>query len=448
MPPVDPVATRRGHALSIFEAAVEAADPDACVRRSLGVRENHLKIADLGLDVNLGELSSLIVLGAGKATPAMARAVEELLGDAITAGTINTKHGHGLPLRHISTVECGHPIPDEAGVAGTRAMLDLLEGVDERSLVLCLFSGGGSALMPAPAQGITLEEKQATTQLLLECGATIGQVNTVRKHLSRVKGGQLARLASPAKVVSLMISDVIGDRLDTSASGPTFPDPTTFADCLALSEQYGILHRLPSAVRQHLEAGAAGQRDETPGAGDDVFAQTHNAVVGNNSLSLRAAEETARQLGYRTLVLSSRIAGETRDVAGVHTAIAQEVAATGQPIPAPACIISGGETTVTIRGKGKGGRNQEFALVAAVELEGSTGITALSGGTDGTDGPTDAAGAVADGTTVARARALGLSAAEHLANNDSYAFFRPLGDLLMTGPTGTNVMDLRLLLID
>ncbi|MFH1568333.1 MAG: glycerate kinase [Gemmatimonadota bacterium] len=440
-----PAPSRRDHALRIFQAAVQAADPAACVRRALKVADGHLAVGDLSLP--LSQVSRLVVLGAGKATPAMAAAAEEILDDRIDAGAVNTKYGHGLPLRRVVTTECGHPLPDEAGVAGTRAMLQLLDGLDERALVLCLFSGGGSALMPAPAEGITLQEKQATTQLLLACGATIDEINTVRKHLSRVKGGQLSRLARPARVVSLMISDVIGDRLDTIASGPTFADPTTFADCLELARRHVILDRLPEAVRQRLETGAAGRVPETPVAADPCFGATCNQVVGNNALALAAARDTARDLGYRTLVLSSRIAGETRDVASVHVAIAQEVAATGQPLEPPACIISGGETTVTLRGQGKGGRNQEFALAAAVLLDGAERITCLSGGTDGTDGPTDAAGAVADGTTVARARALGRDAAAHLAGNDAYPFFQTLGDLLMTGPTGTNVMDLRLLLI-
>lgn len=445
MPAPDTAAVRRAHAIRIFQAAIRASDPAACVRRALHVTRDHLQVGDLTLP--LSQISRLVVLGAGKATPAMAGAVESILGDAIDAGAINTKYGHSLPLERISTVECGHPIPDEAGVAGTRIMLDLLEGLDERALVLCLFSGGGSALMPAPAEGISLQQKQATTQLLLECGAAIDEVNAVRKHLSRVKGGQLAHLARPATVVSLMISDVIGDRLDTIASGPTYPDPTTFSDCLDLARRYALLDRLPGPVRQRLEAGAAGDLEETPSAGNEAFVSTRNLVVGNNALALEAARTEAADLGYRALILSSRIAGETRDVAGVHVAIAQEVAATGQPVEAPACIISGGETTVTIRGTGRGGRNQEFALAAAVGLEGAENITVLSGGTDGTDGPTDAAGAVADGNTLARARHLGLAADVHLANNDSYAFFEPLGDLLMTGPTGTNVMDLRLLLI-
>jgi len=439
------LAQRRADAISIFQVAVEAADPSRCVRRVLELEANELRVA--GACFALNELSRIIVLGAGKATPAMAAAVEAVLGDLVCAGCVNTKYGHSVSLERITTTECGHPLPDAAGVQGTEAMISLLDQADARSLVLCLFSGGGSALMPAPVKGLSLEEKQQTTQLLLECGATIDEINTVRKHLSRTKGGLLARAAQPASVVSLMISDVIGDRLETIASGPTCPDPTTFQQSVDIVGRYGISARLPEAVLRRLEAGLAGSVPETPKGGDPCFARVTNHVIGNNTLSLEAAREAAQKLGYRALVLSSRIAGETRDVAGVHAAIAEEIASSGQPVSPPACLISGGETTVTIRGKGKGGRNQEFALAAALHLAGSERITVLSGGTDGTDGPTDAAGAIADGTTTARGQAAGLDAAEHLERNDSYSFFHPLDDLLITGPTGTNVMDLRLLLI-
>lgn len=436
---------RRTHALQIFRAALRAADPGRAVRRALSVEGGQLSI--LGQACPLKDHARLVVLGAGKATPAMAAAAEEVLGERLSAGAINTKYGHALPLTRITTTECGHPLPDQAGVAGTGHMLSLLEGLGPDDLVLCLFSGGGSALMPAPAAGLTLADKQATTQALLACGAPIEEINTFRKHLSKVKGGQLARQASPARVVSLLISDVIGDRLDTIASGPTHPDATTFAQCLALVERYQLAAQLPAAVCRHLEAGAAGILPETPKAGDPCFARTRTEVVGSNVLAIEAAEAEARALGYQTLVLSSRIAGETREVAGVHAAIAQEVCATGRPLAPPACIISGGETTVTLRGKGKGGRNQEFALAAALQLDGWERVTCLSGGTDGTDGPTDAAGALVDGSTLERARQQGLSAAVSLRENDAYPFFAALGDLLHTGPTGTNVMDLRLLLI-
>ncbi len=436
---------RRTHALQIFGAALRAADPGLALRRALAVEGDQLSI--LGQVYPLKTDTRLVVIGAGKATPAMALAAEEVLGGRLSAGAINTKYGHTLPLSRISTTECGHPLPDQAGVAGTERMLALLQGLGPDDLVLGLFSGGGSALMPAPAAGLSLEDKQATTQALLACGAPIEEINTFRKHLSKVKGGQLARLASPARVVSLLISDVIGDRLDTIASGPTHPDATTFAQCLGLVEHYQLRAQLPASVCRHLEAGAAGTLPETPKAGDPCFAHTRTEVVGSNTLAIEAAQVAARSLGYQTLVLSSRIAGETREVAAVHAAIAQEVCTTGRPLAPPACIISGGETTVTLRGQGKGGRNQEFALAAALQLDGWDRVTCLSGGTDGTDGPTDAAGALADGNTVQRARQRGLSAAASLWENDAYPFFKALDDLLITGPTGTNVMDLRLLLV-
>ena len=446
MPADSAVRGPRQLAREIFDAAVRAADPGKCVSEAIDLGVSQLRI--LNRSYSFDQFTTVIVIGAGKATPAMAAAVEETLGDRVAGGAINTKYDHALPLQRIHTTECGHPLPDAAGIRGTEEMVRLLEEADERTLVLCLFSGGGSALMPAPAAGLTLEQKQDTTRLLLECGATIDEINAIRKHLSRVKGGLLARLARPAAVVSLMISDVIGDRLDTIASGPTYPDTTTYSDCLGILERYDLIDRLPAAVLAHLKAGEIGKVADTPGADDPCFERAVSVVVGNASIALEAAKVTAQKLGYRPLVLSSSIAGETREVAGVHAAIAREIAATGQPLAPPACLISGGETTVTIKGKGKGGRNQEFALAAAIELRGCSGITVLSGGTDGTDGPTDAAGAIADGDSVRRAEDLGLSASATLDDNDSYPFFEALDDLVITGPTGTNVMDLRLFLVD
>jgi glycerate 2-kinase len=433
------------HAQAIFQAALEAADPGRCILDSVQLKSDTLSIQDL--DFSFRDVSKIVVIGAGKATPAMAVAIESILGNRIAGGSINTKYHHRQPLEYIQTTECGHPLPDQAGVDGTERILNLIDHLDPDALIIALFSGGGSALLPAPVSPITLAEKQLTTQLLLECGATIGQTNTIRKHLSEIKGGLLARRAYPAQVVSLLISDVIGDHLDTIASGPAYPDATTYADCIDLVEHFDLKSKLPTSVYQRLTGGMKGSIPDTPDATEACFNRTHSRIIGNNTLAIEAATKKAWQLGYQPLVLSSRIAGETQDVAHVHTAVAQQVRISGQPIAAPACIISGGETTVTLRGNGKGGRNQEFALAAALDLDDWKDITILSAGTDGTDGPTDAAGAIVDGQTVSRAKAQNIDPADFLLRNDSYSFFKALDDLLITGPTGTNVMDLRLLLI-
>ncbi len=430
---------------ALFDAAIEAAQPRRCVLDALSLDGSQLRIGDWHYD--LQQCSRLVVLGAGKATPAMAAAVEEVLGARIDAGLINTKYGHRLPLQHIETIECGHPVPDERGVEGTQRQLALLESLDENALALCLFSGGGSALLPAPAPGITLEDKGQTTRLLLSCGATIDEINAIRKHLSAIKGGQLCARAHPARAVSLMMSDVIGDPLDTIASGPTYPDSTTFATCLELIDRYQLRDQLPASVRNRLESGADGTVDETPKADNPLFARVHNAVIGNSTLAIDAVVQHAHRLGYTPLVLTSRLQGEAREIGPALVAIAQEVRTQARPLAPPACIIAGGETTVTLRGQGKGGRNQELALAAAIPLDGWSDIALLSGGTDGTDGPTDAAGAIADGSTLARAAARQLSARNHLRDNDAYHFFDSLGDLLITGATGTNVMDLQIVLI-
>ena len=436
---------RREHAHAIFAAGLAAAEPGHCVRRALAVEGNHLRCGTRRLA--LDQISTLRVIGAGKATAAMAQAAEVILGERIDAGAINTKYDHALPLKHIETFEAGHPIPDEAGVAGAQRQLELLAGLDANAVVIALFSGGGSALLPAPAPGISLADKQEATRQLLACGATIDQINALRKHLSAAKGGLLARAAAPAQICALMLSDVIGDPLDTIASGPTHPDSTTFAYCLELIDRYDLRQQLPASVRQRLEAGASGTLPETPKPGDPCFADSVSLVVGNSSLAIDAAAAQARAHGYEVLVLTSRLQGEAREAAAALTAVAQEVAHADRPVAKPACLIAGGETTVTLRGDGKGGRNQELALAAALHLDGWPAITLLSGGTDGTDGPTDAAGALVDGATLARARAMDLQARAFLDRNDAYHFFQALDDLVITGPTGTNVMDLQILLI-
>jgi glycerate 2-kinase len=424
-----------------MKAAFRAADPVEAVLR-------HVRLAGDTLIVGksryrLSRYERIIVLGAGKAGATMSLALEKLLGKRIAGGLVNVKYGHTAPLKRVEINECGHPVPDEAGVRGSERIAKMAAEAGEKDLVLCVVSGGASALMPAPAAGISLADKQAVTKLLLACGANIHEINSVRKHLSTLKGGQLARLAFPATVVTLMLSDVIGDNLDVIGSGPTTPDLSTFADALGILKKYGLLDKAPGSVRRRLEQGAAGQLEETPKS----LERTQNLIVGSNRLAVNAAKAKAKALGYRTLVLSTTIEGETRDVARLHAAIAREIRTSGEPLKPPACIISGGETTVTLRGNGKGGRNQEFALAASLDVDGMRNVLLLSAGTDGTDGPTDAAGAWCDGNTLTRARAAGLDAAQYLAENNSYEFFDRLGTLIRTGPTNTNVMDVRLVLV-
>jgi len=420
----------RKHARTIFQAALSAADPAGAVER-------HLRSRDFS------RFRDIYVVGAGKAGASMAQAAERVLGRRIAAGLLNVKYGYRAKLRRIELNECGHPVPDENGVAGAERIARIAAGAGKDDLVICLISGGASALMPAPAEGITLEEKQATTRLLLASGANIHEINAIRKHISRIKGGQLARLAAPARVESLMLSDVIGDNLDVIGSGPTAPDASTFAGAVELLNRYGIRERVPASVRERLEQGAAGAIPETPKPDDPVFARVRNTIVGSNRLALDAAATRARALGYRTLVLSSEIQGEAREIARMHAAIASEMARTGRPMKPPACVITGGETTVTLRGDGLGGRAQEFVLAAALDIAGVDNVVVFCAGTDGTDGPTNAAGAVADGQTLGRKP----DARRYLDRNDSYHYFEALNDLIITGPTNTNVMDVCIVLV-
>jgi len=439
------IADLRKAARSIFEAAVRAVDPGEAIRRHLIREGSRLCVGHETVD--LAKVGEVVVVGCGKAAAPMAASVEEILGDRISRGVVVTKYGHVQPTRLIRIHEAGHPVPDDAGIAGAQAILDHLRGLGPDDLVLVLISGGGSALTPAPVEGITLGEKQALTKALLACGADIREMNALRKHISRFKGGQLARAARPARVVTLILSDIVGDPLDAIASGPTVPDPTTYADALDILDKYRIRGEIPAAIRNRLEAGARGEVPETPKPDDLLFARVHNTIVGSNIQALEAARSEGRALGLTPMILSSSIEGETREIARMHAALAREVRTSGNPVKPPACLISGGETTVTLRGSGKGGRNQEFVLAAALDIAGLAETAILSAGTDGTDGPTDAAGAIADGETCARALALGLNPRGSLDGNDAYPFFEKLGDLILTGPTNTNVMDVRLLLV-
>ncbi len=441
----------RKAAVAIFFKAIAAVNPSEALQKTVHLEKNILKmkIPNNGeKSFDLSQFQRVFLIGTGKASASMAQAMEEIFNDHLTSGIIITKHGHGLPLKKTEVIEAGHPLPDQEGLEGAKKIQSLLKESTEKDLVIFLISGGGSALLPLPANGISLKEKQRTTQLLLDCGADIIEINTIRKHISEIKGGWLARWAYPSTVLTFILSDVVGDRLDSIASGPTVPDPTTFQEAWDILEKYDLLSKVPSTVRHHLLSGKEGKTEETPKPGDKVFDQVHNVLIGSNILALRAAEAEARSLGFNTLILSSSMVGETREAARFHGALVKEVFASGHPIPRPACIISGGETTVTIKGQGKGGRNQEFVLAGAFEIQGLEKTVLLSGGTDGTDGPTDAAGAIADHTTIKRAQRLGLNAKVHLNNNDAYPFFERLGDLFITGPTQTNVMDVRILLME
>lgn len=397
---------------------------------------------------DLKAFHKIVLVGTGKASSSMARAIEELFGERMTKGVITTKYGHLLPLKQTQIIEAGHPIPDRKGYEGARKIQRLLKESGPNDLVIFLLSGGGSALLPFPADGIELKEKQEATQLLLDSGADIKEINTVRKHISWMKGGWVAKWAYPSTVIALILSDVVGDQLDVIGSGPTVPDPSTFEEAWEILKKYGLLNEIAPSIRKHLQSGREGKVEETPKPGEAAFEKVSNILIGSNILALREAKKEAESLGFNTLILSSSIEGETREASRFHTALAKEVISSDNPIPRPACILSGGETTVTIKGKGLGGRNQEFVLAGALEISGVEKVVLLSGGTDGTDGPTDASGALADHTTVHRAKTMGLNPKAHLENNDAYPFFQKLGDLLITGPTHTNVMDVRIILVD
>jgi len=433
----------RRDAKGIFAAALQAADAGYAVRSRLALQRDKVLAGTVSLP--LKNFHRVFLLAVGKAGVSMAAAVERILGVRLTGGIVVTKHGHRTAeLKRLHVLESGHPVPDEAGLAASAQVMRLLRELNARDLLILAVSGGASALLPAPAEPITLTEKRTLTDLLLRSGATIQELNAVRKHVSLLKGGQLAAWAYPATVVSLLLSDVIGDDIDVIGSGPTAPDTSTFADALRIIEHYQLAGRMPRRVLARLERGAAGELPETPKPGDPLFRNVHNLIIGSNRLVLQAAASQAKKLGYAALILSSTMQGETREAARVHAEILRE--AKTSPLRLPACLLSGGETTVTVKGQGKGGRNQEFALAAAIALDGLKDVLVLSAGTDGTDGPTDAAGALALGNTIQRAKAAGLHANEHLQNNNAYPFFESLGDLIKTGPTGTNVMDIHLLL--
>lgn len=451
----------RHDAAVIFESGLNAVHAGTAVKTSCRLENNILCVGST--DFDLKKYQNIYIIGAGKASAHMGAAIEELLLPQITSGVICVKYDHSVPLEKIELIEAGHPIPDKNGQKGALCILNLAEQAGINDLIICLISGGGSALLPLPASPLTLADKQKTIQLLLTCGASIDDINTLRKHMSIIKGGWLAQKAHPATLITLILSDVVGDKLDAIASGPCVPDYSTFSDCMNIIKSYGIVNVLPKRVSEHFKKGKAGKIQETPKPGNPAFNNTYNLIIGSNSEALHAAQKKAKTLGYNTLILSSMIEGDTGNAARFHTAIAKEIRKTGNPIPAPACILSGGETTVVIKGNGLGGRNQEFALAAAIDMKNENDmkndmnnksdmkdedkVVILSAGTDGTDGPTDAAGAIVDSQTIKKAMATGLDPYRFLDSNDSYNFFKKTDELLFTGPTGTNVMDIRIVLV-
>lgn len=441
----------RADALAIFKAALKAADAGQATKQALSIQK---KRGQPGLFTAkhwfpFSAYDRIFVISVGKAAVAMAHAAGQSLGARrIDGGLVVTKYGHAKKprLSRLTVRESAHPVPDQAGVDAASEIESLARSLTARDLLLVLVSGGASALLPSPAHGLTLHDKQKTTGLLLRAGADIVELNAVRKHLSTLKGGQLAMLAQPATVVCLAMSDVIADRLDVIGSGLCFPDSSTFDEALAVLDRYALTDRVPRSVRTHLQSGAQGDTAETPKPGDARFKNVYNAIVGSNNMALNAAANEALRRSYKPLILSSTMQGETREVARVHAQILRECINSQRPQHTPVCLLSGGETTVSVRGSGKGGRNQEFALACAFDLASIGAGVALSAGTDGTDGPTDAAGAIADFSTITRAAALRLDPAAILKDNDSYRLFHALDDLIITGPTGTNVMDIHLLL--
>lgn len=443
--------------LAIMQAALAAVEPVAAVRRVLHREQDELTLLPDGPTFRLSEFERVFVLGAGKAGAPMAQAAEAVLGDWLTGGLVVVKYDHLAGIAQVQLREAAHPVPDEAGLAAGAAILRVAEQATERDLVLCLLSGGGSALLEALPEPLTLVDLQATTAALLASGAAIHEVNAVRKHLSRVKGGQLARAVAPATLITLVLSDVVGSPLDVIASGPTVPDASTWGQVEEIVTRYRLWASLPPAVRARLEQGAAGALPETPKADDPCFARASVVIVGDNAQAAEAAQREAAALGYQSAVLTTFLEGEAREVAKVAVALAREVQAADRPLPAPACLILGGETTVTLGSGGEeaesglspgtGGRNQELALAAALALAGKPGILVGALATDGSDGPTDSAGAIVDGETVARAAAQGYDAATHLARHDAYPLLDAVGDLLRSGPTNTNVNDLLFVLV-
>jgi len=441
-----PEPTLHAVATKLQQAALDAVDPTSGIERHVRREADDLLVA--GHRYPLEDYERVFVIGGGKAAVSMMAAIAEILNERLDQGVLVTKYGHAGGVGpssstvdpsadNVQIIEAGHPVPDDNSVRGAEAVADLAKRATAQDLVICLISGGGSALLTLPVPSLTLNDLQELTDALLRSGATIDELNAVRKHCSRIKGGNLAKLAAPADVITLILSDVVGDPLDVIASGPTVPDTTTVADAREVLARYSIGR----------DDESFSSLQETPKPGDTIFEHVQHVLIGSNRQAAKAAVTKARQLGFDALLLSTYVEGEAREVAKVAAGLAKGMHRYGDPLSPPACLVWGGETTVTVRGEGKGGRNQELALAAALAVEGWSQMLIMALATDGTDGPTDAAGAVVTGDTIERARELGLDPWAALKSNDSYHFFETLGDLIVTGPTGTNVNDLLFVLV-
>jgi glycerate 2-kinase len=435
----------RALALESLKSALNAVDSKQLMKSKLSLKNSILKVNRYSF--GLKKFKNVYVIGGGKASGLMAETLERILCPHITNGLVNVPHGNKQKTEIIRLHEASHPIPDKSGVEGTRRMLKIAEQAQKEDLLICLISGGGSSLMPLPRGGITIKDKREITNTLLKCGATINEINTVRKHISDFKGGWLAKKACPATVLNLILSDVVGDPLDFVASGPTVPNSTTFSDAIKVLKKYGLWDKAAASIQNVLSSGEKGLIPETPKANDKAFKKAYNVIIGSNRFATSAAREHLRSAGLNTLLLTSTLEGEARHAGVMLASIAREVSISGNPVPKPAGIIAGGETTVTVTGKGLGGRNQEISLTASLKMGGMDGVVVASLSTDGVDGPTDAAGAIADGKTMSRAAEMDLNPEEFLAENDSYNFFSKLGDLIFTGPTGTNVNDISVIVV-
>ncbi|MHA1626864.1 MAG: glycerate kinase type-2 family protein [Candidatus Asgardarchaeia archaeon] len=437
---------RREIALKIVEKILESVDPISMIKDNVKLHGSILRIRDK--TYNLSSFSRIFVIGFGKASGKMALAISEILGELIEDGRVIVPKGEKFFDKKIKFLEASHPVPDESNIEASEHLLGLLNDLNEDDLVICLISGGGSALFTMPHPSLSLEDVQRTTELLLKCGANIKEINSVRKHISMVKGGRLAEKIFPAKLVSLVMSDVVGDDLSTIASGPTYPDGTTFSDALKVLERYGISEEVPKSVIEVLKSGKMGKIPETPKPSSDTFRFVDNFIVANNSMAAEVAADYSTSMGLNSMILTTYLSGEAKEAGGFVSSIAMEIERRNRPVKKPAVVILGGETTVTVRGKGKGGRNQEVALSALMGIEELESTVILSFGTDGIDGKTEAAGALVDSITVERMRTLGLNPRDYLSDNDSNTFFKNVGNsLIITGPTGTNVNDIILCVV-